>query len=69
MFNLSDMKPISTIFIILIFALSLVPKNYAVANFLQTNVYRYLRIAVGFILGMTILFLANLKKKKVGEKN
>lgn len=69
MFNLSDMKSISTIFIILIFALSLVPKNYAIANFLQTNVYRYIRIAVGFILGMTILILANLKKKKVGEKN
>lgn len=69
MFNLSDMKTMSTIFIILIFALSLLPENYATANFLETNIYRYLRIAVGFILGMTILILANLKKWKVGEKN
>ena len=69
MFNLSDMKSISNIFAILIFALSLIPKNYAIANLLETNVYRYLRIAVGFILGMSILILANLKKKKVGEKN
>lgn len=69
MFNLSDMKPILNIFIILIFAISLFPKNYAISNFFETNVYRYLRIAVGFILGITILILANLKKKKVGEKN
>lgn len=69
MFNLSDMKATSNIFAILIFSLSLLPKNYAVANLLETNVYRYLRIAIGFILGITILILANLKKKKVGEEN
>lgn len=69
MFNLSDMKPILNIFVILTFGLCLLPKNYAVSNFFETNVYRYLRIAVGFILGITILILANLKKKKVGEKN
>lgn len=69
MFNLSDMKPILNIFIILIFAISLLPKNYAISNLFETNIYRYLRIAVGFVLGMTILILANLKKKKVGKKN
>ena len=69
MFNLSDMKPMLNIFIILIFGISLFPKNYAISNLFETNVYRYLRIAIGFILGMTILILANLKKKKVGEKN
>lgn len=69
MFNLSDIKPMANIFILLIFGLSLLPQNYAVANFLETSIYRYLRIVVGFILGMTILILANLKKRKVGEKN
>lgn len=69
MFNLSDMKTMSNIFIILIFAIALLPKNYAISNLFETNIYRYLRIAVGFILGMTILILANLKKRKVGEKN
>lgn len=69
MFNLSDLKPTLTIFIILIFGISLFPKSYADSNFFETNIYRYLRIAIGFILGMTILILANLKKKKVGEKN
>lgn len=64
MFNLSDIKPMANIFILLIFGLSLLPQNYAVANFLETSIYRYLRIVVGFILGMTILILANLKKEK-----
>ncbi len=69
MFNLSDIKPILNIIVLLIFGLSLLPQNYAIANFLETNIYRYLRIAVGFILGITILILANLKKRKVGDKN
>lgn len=69
MFNLSEMKPILNIFTILIFGVSILPKNYAISNLLETNFYRPLRIAVGFILGLTILILANLKKKKVGEKN
>lgn len=69
MFNLSDMKPILNIFVILIFGISLLPKNYAISNLFETDIYRYLRIAVGFILGISILILANLKKKKVGEKN
>lgn len=67
-FNLYDMKPILNIFTILIYAISLFPKNYAISNFFETNIYRYLRIVIGFILGIIILILANLKKK-VGEKN
>lgn len=69
MFNLSDMKPVLNLFVLLMFRVTLLPKNYAISNFLETNIYRYLRIAVGFILGISILILANIKKKKVGEKN
>ena len=69
MFNLSDIKPMLNIFTILIFGISLIPKNYAISNLFETNIYRYLGIAVGFVLGITILILTNLKKKKVGEKN
>lgn len=69
MFNLSDIKPILNIFTILIFGVSLLPKNYAISNLFETEIHRYLRIAVAFILGISILILANLKKKKVGEKN
>ena len=69
MFNLSDMVPMLNIFTILIFGISLLPKNYAISIFFETNVYRYLRIVFGFILGISILILANLKKKKAGDKN
>ena len=51
------------------FGIALLPKNYAFSNLFETHIYRYMRIAIGYILGLTILILANLKKKKVGEKN
>ena len=69
MFNLSDMKLILNIFVILMFGISLLPKDYAISNLFETDIYRYLRIGVGFILGITVLILANIKKKKVGDKN
>lgn len=69
MFNLSNMKLILNIFAILIFVIALLPKNYAISNYFETNIYRYLRIAIGFILGISILILAHIKQKKVGEKN
>ena len=69
MFNLSDINSILNIFAILIFGVSLIPNNYAVSNLFETYIYKYLRIIISFILGMTILILANLKKKKVGDKN
>lgn len=68
MFNLSKNNITVIIFSILILGISLIPKNYAWSNFFETNIYRYLRIAIGFFLGLTILILANLKKK-VSEKN
>ena len=69
MFSLSDMRPLLNVFTILIFGISLLPKNYAISNSFETDIYRYILIAIGFILGITILILANFKKKKVGEKN
>ena len=69
MFNLSNIKLILNIFSILIFIIALLPKNYAMSNYFETNIYRYIIIAIGFILGISILILANIKKKKVGEKN
>lgn len=69
MFNLSDTKPILNIFVILIFAISLLPKNYSISNLYETNIYRYFGIAIIFILSISILILANIKNKKVGDKN
>ena len=69
MFDLSDISLISMIIVLLLLGVALIPKNYAISNYLETNLYRYLRIIVGFILGITVLIFANLKKKRVGEKN
>lgn len=69
MLNLTDMKPLLTIFTILILGIALLPKNYAISSAFETDYYRYLRIAIGYFLGILVLILANLKKKKVGEKN
>lgn len=69
MFSLSDMRPTLGIFTILLFGISLIPNNYAISNLFETNIYRFLRIIIGFVLGIIILILANLKKKKVGEKD
>lgn len=62
-FKLSDINPILSIFVILIFGIAILPKNYAISNLFETDIYRYFRIVIGFILGISILILANLKKK------
>ena len=67
MFNLSDIKPILNIFVILMFGIALFPNNYAASIFFETTIYRYLRIVIGFTFGMLILILANIKKRKERE--
>lgn len=69
MTNLSDMRPISIIFSLLMFCVALIPKNYAASNFFETHIYRYLRIAIGFMLGIIILLLANVKQKVKNRVN
>ena len=62
--NIKDTKPLVPIFGLLFLAISLVPKNYAVSNFLETQIYPYLNIGIGFVLSFLILFLANYKIKR-----
>ena len=50
-------------------AVSLLPENYAVSKFYETNIYPATAIGVVFILGLLILILANIKKRKAGDKN
>lgn len=69
MFNLCDIKPTLNIFAMLIFGIALLPKNYAISNFFETHIYRYFQIAIGFILGISILTIANLKKRRAGVKD
>ena len=66
--NIKNTKEIVNIFGLLIIAVSLLPKNLAVSTFWETKIYSYVSVAVIFILGLSILVLANLKKKS-NKKN
>ena len=62
--NIETKKPLIDIFGLLILGLSLFPKNYAISNKFETQIYPYLVLGIVFFLGMSILILANLRKKK-----
>lgn len=61
--NLKNAKEIINIFSILILGISLLPKNLAISTFIETKLYSYISILIVFILGISILILANYKKK------
>ncbi len=65
--NLKFQKPLAMIFPLLILGISLLPKNYSIIRFLESNIYSYFIIAIIFVLGIAILLLANLKKRKEGK--
>lgn len=53
---------------ILILAVSLIPKNYAVSLFLTTTIYKYLFFIFSLGISIGILLLANIKLLKIGGK-
>ena len=57
-------KPLIDIFGLLILGLSLVPKNYAISQSFENTIYPHLVIAVAFFLGIGLLVIANLKRRK-----
>lgn len=65
--NIETKKPLIDIFGILILGISLIPKNYAISDKFETEIYPFLVLGITFFLGMSILLLANLLKKK--QKN
>ena len=65
--NIETKKPLIDIFGILILGISLIPKNYAISDKFETEIYPYLILGITFFLGISILILANLLKKK--QKN
>ena len=68
MFNLKDSSQVFIIFVFLLYAISLLPKNYAMTDFYESYVYRYFTIGI-ILLGIIILIFSNLKnKRKVGTK-
>lgn len=65
--NIETKKPLIDIFAILILGISLIPKNYAISDKFETEIYPSLVLGITFFLGISILLLANLLKKK--QKN
>ena len=67
--NIQDEKPLIFIFGLLIFAISLLPKNYAISKFIEDYIYQYMVIIISIFLGIALLVLAYLKKRKKKELN
>lgn len=65
--NIETKKPLIDIFGLLIFAITLVPQNYAISDKFETQIYPYLVLGITFGLGISILILANIMKRK--QKN
>ena len=45
-------------------SVALLPENYAISKFYETNIFPFLVICIVFILSFSILLLANIKKKR-----
>lgn len=68
--NIKEIKPIVYPLSFIMIAIALIPKNYAISKFYETQIYPYLVIGLVFILSFSILTLAYFKKiKKVGVSN
>lgn len=65
--NIQNKKTVSFIFPLLIFGISLIPKSYPSVRFFESKLYSYLVLGIVFVLGIGVLILANLKKKKAGK--
>ncbi len=67
--NIETKKPLIDLFGILILGIALIPKNYAIADIFETKIYPYLVLAIPICLGLSILILASLAKKKSKNSN
>ena len=67
--NINNEKPLILVFGLLIFAISLLPKNYAISKLIENYLYNYMVIILSIILGISILVLAYFKKRKKKELN
>lgn len=67
--NIETKKPLIDIFGILILGISLIPKNYAICEIFETRIYPYLVLGIAFVLGLSILILANISKRKRDKIN
>ena len=63
--NIQTKKPLIDIFGLLILAISLIPSDYSISSKFETDIYPYLVLGIVFFLSISILLLANIKKKKL----
>jgi len=66
--NIDTKKPLLDIFGLLILAIALLPKNFAISQKFENDIYPYFVLAVTFVLGIGILIIANLQKRKTKIK-
>ncbi len=64
MTDIKNTREIINVFGLLTIAIAMFPKSLAISTFLETKIYSYFSVAVIFIFGISILILANLKKRK-----
>lgn len=60
--NLETKKTLIDLFGILILGIALIPKNYAISDKFETEIYPYTVLGITFALGISILMVANFKK-------
>ena len=61
--NIRDSKPLLVPFALLMLSISLLPSNYSISKYLETDIYPRLVIWIGLILSTLILILAYIKKR------
>lgn len=62
--QLENKKELIDVFGLLIFSISITPKNFAISEKYETEIYPYLVIGIVFVLSISILILANLSKRR-----
>lgn len=67
--SINTKKPLIDIFGLIIFAIALLPENFASSSAFESSIYPYLVLFIVFILGISILILASWKKHKTKIAN
>ena len=62
--NIETKKPLIDVFSLFILGIALLPKDYSISSKFETKIYPYLVLGIVFFLGISILILANLQKRK-----
>lgn len=61
--NIKDTKPIIYPMSILMLSISLIPRNYAISKFYETDIFPYFALGLVFVFSFFILLFANIKSK------